>query len=153
MPPSSLYQLFKKSGCFQVQFNFDVALRPALISKVRECFGGNRRNLPFWFGVAYEGEGKQKIGLSTRLDRVKSDEYTISIVLFPTESGPPPNFCKFSQLVNLIGRHVGEREVQASLIFTFRRDAVESLFQPFTVADYPTIFDEIIGFTGIKKDP
>ena len=152
MAATPIFQLFKKSGCYHVQIFADLVLRPSMVSKLRECFGGRRRKLPFYFGAAYEGDGKQVIGLSARLERVKADRYALWIGLFPSITGPPPSFGKFSDLVERIGKHIGDREAQATVSFSFQRNAVESVFQPFTVTDRPTIFDEIIGVTGTKKD-
>jgi ABC-type lipopolysaccharide export system ATPase subunit len=53
---------------------------------------------------------------------------------------------------NLLAKAFGEREVEATVEFRFDKGQIISFFQPINVGEHSQILDEIIGFTGIKKD-
>lgn len=129
-----------------------MTLRPSILTKLRGCFGGKRRNLPFWFGAVYDGVGKHKVGVSVSIGRAEDRSYAISLVWFRTTFGPPANFAKFSDFVTCLEKPFGEQDTDVSVNFSFKADEVESVFQPITIAEHPAIFDEIVGFSGVKRD-
>ena len=73
-----------------------------MVSKVRNCFGGKRRNLPYNFAAVYPGEGKEKVGARAMLSRGPHKRLLLQITWFETEEGPPGEFGHMSELLGCI---------------------------------------------------
>jgi hypothetical protein len=153
MVASPVYNAFKRTSCVELRINAEMPLARSTIAKARACLGGKRRNLPYSFGLTNPGEGKNRIGASAALFRLRPNRFGLSVWWFETTSEPPSAFGRLSDLLECLEEPFGEREVQVYAVFSYDKDAVESMFKPIHVAEQPTIFDELVGFTGIKRDP
>lgn len=121
-------------------------------SRVRGCMKGKRTRFPFSFAAVYPGDGKRKVGLSVHLERAKKDHYQISMRWFITDAEPPEMFGKVSDLFPCLAPGFGQRRVNISATFTYPTGKVGSVFRPIQLATTSTLFDEIVGFSGIKRD-
>lgn len=153
MPVSPVYSAFKERHCIQLGFFAEIELPKSTVARVRACLSGKRRNLPYFFGAAYAGEGKSRIGTSARLGRVRGKKFNLNVFWFEVLAGPPPAFGKAADLFNCLEESFREREVRVWAIFSYNKAKVESVFSPVQISIQPTIFDAVVGFTGIKKDP
>jgi len=153
MPPSSVYNALKQKHCVVLGFSAEIELAKSTVARVRACLSGKRRNLPYFFGATYAGEGKRRIGVSAMLGRVSGKKFNLNVSWFEVPVGPPSVFGKAADLFNCIEESFGEREVHIRAIFSYDKTKVESVFSPVQISIQPTIFDAIVGFTGIKKDP
>jgi hypothetical protein len=131
----------------------ELPLGESTIAKARACLSGKRRNLPYSFGSTYPGEGKFRIGASAALSRLKRRNFSLSVYWFETTTDPPDTFGRTSVLFDCLRDSFGEREVQVNAVFSYDKTVVESVFKPIRLIEPPTIFDELVGFTGIKRDP
>jgi hypothetical protein len=77
----------------------------------------------------------------------------LQITWFEAEEGPPSEFGPLSGLLDCISKDIGEREAFVIAIFSYDKETVTSLFTPIQLADQSTIFDEITGITGVKRNP
>jgi len=122
----------------------------AAISKLRECFGGQRQNLPFRFAGTYGSERKEKIGALSEVTRAKGDLFTLWMRWFRVPIEPPHKFARFSDFVSCLANTVGDKEALVTARFSYDREKVASIFSPIQIASEAGIFDEIVGFTGVK---
>jgi hypothetical protein len=102
--------------------------------------------------MAYPSESKNKLGLSAVLSRIKGSTFELSAKWFEAQTEPPAHFGRFSDLVNCLTGSFGEREVSVQAIFSYDPDKADSLFRPISVTDQASLFDEIVGFQGVKRD-
>lgn len=153
MPPSTIYSAFKEKQCVQLGFSAEVPLTKSTITKTRGCLSGRRRNLPYFFGAAYAGEGKSRIGAGAKLSRLRGNKFSLSVYWFEASGDPPPIFGKMTDLFDCLKEPFREREVNVWAVFSYDKAKVESVFSPIQISNQPTIFDAVVGFTGIKKDP
>lgn len=152
MRTSPIYLAFKRHSCKHLNVFVELSLGESLIARLRGCLGGTRRNLPYRFGAAYAGEGGERIGASALLSRAKKRRFSLSITWFEVRSGPPANFGKLRDLLECVAPSLGEREPLVVASLSYDKDRVESLFRPIQLEGQPTLFDEIAGFKGIKKN-
>ncbi len=153
MPASAVYTAFKRMNCVRLVVSTDMPLGASIISKVRDCLTGKRRNLPYFFGHVYPGEGRHRIGASAVLSRLTKNKFNFWIQWFETTVDPPDTFGKMSDLLGCLSYPWGEGEMQVSAVFSYDKTKVDSVFKPIQLAGQPAIFDELTGFTGIKRDP
>ena len=152
MAASPIYQAFKRVSCVQLTFSARLPATKALLSRIRSCLGGRRRNLPYDFAAIYPGEGKDKLGAHSSLIRVSHKELALVVRWFEAKEAPPAEFGQFSDFVNCARQYFAEREVFVVAVFTYSKDEVTSLFKPIYLVDQPLIFDEITGITGVKRN-
>jgi hypothetical protein len=153
MPPSPVYNAFKEKHCVDLGFSAEVPVAKSTITRVRGCLSGKRRNLPYFFGAVYAGEGKSRIGTSAKLSRLGGNKFSLVVWWFEVSSDPPPTFGKIAELFDCLKGPFKEREVHVWVVFSYDKTQVESVFSPIQIPSQPTIFDAVVGFTGIKKDP
>ncbi|MBZ5542989.1 MAG: hypothetical protein LAO07_04830 [Acidobacteriia bacterium] len=153
MPASQVYQAFKRASCVQLFLFAELGLSKSLISKLKNCVAGKRRNLPYRFAGVHPGEGKDKVGASATLRRKDRSRFMLELTWFETNVDPPAEFGRFSDLINCIGVPFGDREAAVVAIFSYEMERVTSLFKPIQLLEQPMIFDEITGFTGVKRNP
>jgi len=158
MPSSQIYDAFRHSNCVRLFAHSHVKLGASLLKRVRDCLASRRRNLTYSFAAVYPGEGKERIGLSVALRRAKGSTFIVDMRWFRTSLGPPAEFGHFADLVHCLGQQFGTRKLWAVALFSFDQQRVQSVFRPiqildFPVLEFPGIFDEIIGLTGVKRDP
>jgi hypothetical protein len=153
MAVSPIYQAFKRANCTQLSFFVQLPANKALLSRIRGCLGGRRRNLPYDFAAIYPGEGKEKVGAHASLMRGSHKDLALVVRWFEAKEAPPTEFGQFSDLVNCAREYFPEREVFVSAAFSYDKEKVISLFKPIYLADQPLIFDEITGITGVKRNP
>jgi len=153
VPPSDLFQQFVAADCYSMTVSAILSLNRPTFTKIRSSLSGKRRNLPFNFVATYPGEGKEKIGLNAELKRYKKQEIMLTFAWFRTRANPPTEFGKYSDLIECLrGPHV-EMPGSVSAIFRYDKQRATSIFERIEFADQMSIFDEVIGFTGVKKDP
>jgi hypothetical protein len=153
MAESPIYQAFKRVNCTQLILWVQLPASKALLSKVRSCLGGRRRNLPYDFAATYPGEGKEKVGAHASLMRGPHKDLALVVRWFAAEEGPPTEFGRFSDLVSCAREYFPEREAFVVAVFSYDKEEVASLFKPIYLVDQPVIFDEITGITGVKRSP
>jgi hypothetical protein len=153
MPPSAVYSAFKGKHCVELSFSTEVPLTKSTITRARACLSGKRRNLPYFFGAVYAGEGKGRIGTSAKLSRLSGNKFSLAVSWFEVSTDPPPTFGKMADLFDCLKEPFREREVRVWAVFSYDKAEVESVFSPIQISSQPTIFDAVVGFTGIKKDP
>src|SRR5437879_1381297 len=91
MPPSVIFQLFKKTRCRQLRVIASLDLSRGALTKLRRNVKGRPEIL--WFGTRYVGDGKAKVGHSIVIQPThKKNRFNISMFWFLTESDPPPDF-------------------------------------------------------------
>jgi len=149
MPPSAIFQSFKKANCVQLFVGVRLPISRSILPKLR----GDRRKRPLWFAAAYPGEGKLKIGVAANLKSAGKGSYDLSVRWFATHHDPPPEYGTFTSLVNSLEKTFREREVDVVAQVAFNKEEVISLFTPINIGSQSPILDEIVGFTGIKRDP
>lgn len=152
MPASQIYQAFKRASCVQLFVFAELRLSKSVIPKLKNCVAGKRRNLPYRFAGVYPGDGKNKMGASVTLRRGKRSSFRLEMTWFETTVDPPTDFGRFSDLIDCIGVPFGDREAVVLATFSYQRERVSSLFKPIQLLEQPMIFDEITGFTGVKKN-
>lgn len=153
MADQGIYRIFKESHCDDLVVTTDTfPLGKSLSSKVRGCMKGKRARFPFSFGAAYPGEGKRKVGLALFLSRQKGDTFRIVMRWFITEADPPEEFGKVSDLFSCISAEFGQRKADVTTTFKYPKSRMESVFRPIQLGAVSTLFDEIVGFTGLKRD-
>ena len=153
MPPTTVYSAFKEKQCVELGFSAEVTLTKSTVTKVRGCLSGKRRNLPYFFGTVYAGNGKGRIGASARLSRLSGNKFSLTLYWFEVPNEPPPTFGKMPDLFDCLKEPFKEREVRVWAVFSYDKAKVESVFSPIQISNQPTIFDAVVGFTGIKRDP
>jgi hypothetical protein len=130
---------------------YRVRLGRATLSKVRDCLEGRRHNLPFRFAGVYGTDRKERIGVFAELGRVKKDEFGLHMRWFQVRSGPPEQYGSFSDLVSCLGSSVAGKEALVTASFSYDGEKVASVFSPIQIGPEAGIFDEIVGFSGIKR--
>jgi hypothetical protein len=152
MPPSSLFTLFDKTNCSLLEASTTLRVSRPIIAKLRKSSGQKTEEL--WFGKAFEGEGKLKIGFSILMRvREKKGEYGISFRWFITNQNPPEHFGPAETFMDVLADRFGEREVDIFAEFQYDKGHTASLFKPFDLGEQSQILDEIVGFSGVKRDP
>lgn len=150
---SIIYQTFRKAHCERLDVTSDpFPLAKSVSSKIRDCMKGKRTRLPFSFAKVYPGDGKRKIGLSIFLERVKGNDFRIFMRWFITDADPPNEFGKVSDLFACLAPGFGQRAVDVAATFKYSTARMSSLFRPIQLDAISALFDEIVGFTGVKKD-
>jgi hypothetical protein len=152
MPPSVIFQLFKKTRCRKLQISFTLNVPRAALAKLE----GRKKVRPtdLWFATTYPGEGKRKVAVSVNLAReIKTEKSQVSMIWFVTGQDPPPDFRAFADFESALAPLVGEREVSVDAEFSFDKNQIVSLFRPIEIGEQSQILDEIVGFTGVKRDP
>ena len=71
---------------------------------------------------------------------------------FLTESDAPPGFLPREPVEGYLAEVFGEREVDVRASFSFDKNQIVSLFKPIDLGEQSQILDEIVGFTGVKRD-
>jgi hypothetical protein len=151
--PSNIPQAFHEANCTALMcWLTRVRLGRAAISKLRDCFQGKRRNLPYRFAGTYGGDRKEKIGVLSELDRSKGENFTLFMRWFRVSAEPPEQFGKFSDFVNCLAHAVGDQEAMVTARFSYDTERTTSIFSPIQIGSEAGIFDEVVGFTGIKRD-
>jgi hypothetical protein len=151
MPPSAIFQLLSKSRCSQVRVRATLKINPSTLAKLR---GRKKTQVgDLWFATTYPGEGKLVAAVSAHLMQTREKNvYELTMVWFLTEGNPPPEFVDFTPVEPFLAGVFGEREVEVRAAFAFDNNQIVSFFQPINVGEQSQILDEIIGFTGIKRD-
>ena len=152
MAGSDLYRKFKASHCTLLVVHVHVPAGKSLLARMRECAGG-KKMLPYWFGTAYPGSGKEKLGLSVLVARTKRQRIDLTFQWSLAERDPPASFGRYADLANCMKDTVRE-SVEASVmaVFVYKGKRFVSLFKPIQVVDPVPLFDEIVGVAGVKKD-
>jgi hypothetical protein len=153
MPASPIYSIFRVNNCDGLTVSLELHLSKAAVSKIRGCLGGKRRKSPYWFGGVYLGEGKERIGASVMVRRLRASTFRMNMEWFRVVTDPPPEFGKISELVNCLREPFGEKEADVYALFSYDKKRVASFFKPILIPKQDTIVDEIIGFTGVKRNP
>lgn len=155
MPPSPVYNAFERTSCIQLVVGVAMPLPRPTVSRIRGHLSGIRRNLPFYFAAAYPGEGKDRIGAIAALTRADRSTFGLGISWSGVSTDPPAGFGQLSDLIQSLTEPFGEREISVGATFSYDKEMVISLFKPIQLAQQqqPTLFDELVGFTGIKRDP
>jgi hypothetical protein len=130
-----------------------VNLGRTTMTRIRSCLSGKRSNLPFNFVSTYSGEGKEKIGLNAELRRYDKNAIMLTLAWFRTKANPPAEFGKYSDLFECLRNPVVEMPGSVSAIFRYDKTKVTSIFKRVEFAEEASIFDEVIGFTGVKRNP
>ncbi len=106
-----------------------------------------------WFASTYPGEGKLKAATSVNLSRTsEKNVYGLTMYWFLAGDDPPPDFLAFTSVEPILANAFGEREVEVRASFVFDKNQIVTFFQPINVGEQSQILDEIIGFTGVKRD-
>jgi len=151
MPPSVIFQLFKRARCRKLQISVTLNVPRTVFAKLKRKKNG--RSEDFWFATTYPGEGKRKVAVSVYLGpEKKTDKCDLTMFWFVTEQDPPPEFRAFADFETHIGPLFGEREVSVAAEFSFNKNQIVSLFKPIEMGEQSQILDEIVGFTGVKRD-
>ena len=153
MTVSALYEKFEATNCSLLTVNLHPHLGRGAAAKVRGCVSGKRRRAPYFFGKAIPGEGKEKIGVSASLSPVGTGRFCLQIHWFPTAVDPPPDLGHFDRLAECFGGKLEDSEGLVTAEFHYAKDRFGSFFKPISLPEQPSIFDEIVGLTGIKKGP
>lgn len=153
MAASPIYQVFKRTNCLQLSLFVQLPASKSLLSGIRSCLGGKRRNPPYDFAAVYPGQGKEKVGVQASLMQAPHSDLHMVVRWFETKEGPPEQFGDFSQLLHCIHEYLPARDVFVAAAFSYDKEKVISLFRPIYLADQPVIFDEITGITGVKRNP
>ena len=153
MAGSDLYRKFKALHCALLVVHAHVPAVRSLLARIKNCVGPRKR-LPFWFGTVYPGPGKERLGLSVQVVRSKKQKIGRTYRWFLAESDPPPTFGKYSDFAGCL-RDTFSEAVEASVVavLVYEGEHFASLFKPVQMEDSFPIFDEIVGVTGVKKDP
>ena len=159
MPPTetNIVKAFHDNSCTDLLCVVDrVQLGRTGVIKLRECLRGTRLNLPFRFAKAYSGDRKEKIGTVCIVDRMKGkarNRFIVSMRWFRAVSDPPREFGQLSDCLDLLGKIIGAKEAAVSAEFSYDRAAVTSIFSTIQMGSETAIFDELVGFAGIKRTP
>jgi hypothetical protein len=153
VPSSDLYQLFLVANCYSMAVASVVNLNRTTMAKIRSCLSGRRSNLPFNFVTTYPGEGKEKIGLNAALKRYEKNAVMLTVSWFRTKANPPAEYGKYSDLLECLRNSDVEMAGSVSAVFRYDKMKVTSIFKRVEFTDEASIFDEVIGFTGVKKGP
>ena len=104
------------------------------------------------FGTTYHGTGKAKLGALGLISAASRSEYAVTLAWFRTTTGPPPTFGSFDDFLKGLSRMSISLDAGIVAQFAYKKSAVKSVLEPITLSDQTSIFDEITGFTGLKKD-
>ena len=109
MPPSPLFQLFKKTGCDRLVISTTLVIPRATVTRLR------KGKSAIWFAKTFPGEGKLKVALSGVLRPATKTEnkgqYDLKLFSFPTQNEPPDEFLPYSSVESHIAGIFDEREV------------------------------------------
>jgi hypothetical protein len=100
----------------------------------------------------HPGEGKEKVGMSAVVRRAAKETFALNMRWFVTTMEPPGQFARISDLLACVRDAFSEKEALISATFSYDRARVVPLLEPIRISEQPMIFDEIIGFTGVKRD-
>jgi len=151
MPPSSIFTAFDKAHCTRVQLSTTLKIGRATLLRLRDRSRGKPAQL--WFAKVYAGTRELKIGHSGGLIAGRKGEYVLEMRWFTTTEDPPPELRNADILISVLQQTVGEREVDVLANFVFSTAHLVSVFKPVDLGPQSQLFDEIVGFTGVKKDP
>lgn len=156
-PATSLLRIFKQSNCTGLRVHGHVNLTRSRLAKVQGCFEGRKkRKLPYVFSELYPGQGKEGLGAYAILQRSRNEAFLLDIQWFPTSTDQLQPSGRFGTFVGCISELAGETEVVVSARFEYDRKEMSSLFKPIQLIESAkgstTAFDEIIGFTAVKRD-
>jgi hypothetical protein len=149
MPPSPLFELFKEVSCKRLIISTTLNIPPATMKKVK----AKVRDL--WVGKVYPGEGRLKVVLGCLLfpdegPSAKKHQYGLNMFCILTESENLAT--EYAMFEGPLRETFGEREVNVMAEFSFDKNQIISLFRGFDVGEQSQILDEIVGFTGVKRD-
>lgn len=150
---SGIFKAFNEADCDALTVSCSVILSKTVSCRALECMKGQRSRFPLVFAGLYPGEAKRKIGLSVLLQRVKGTNFWLHLNWFITEAEPPPGLGKVTDLFGVLAPAFGTREADITANFSYNKERVGSLFRPIQLAEGSRIFDEIVGFSGTKRDP
>lgn len=153
MAAHPIYQAFSEANCNLLLIHTHIKLKKTTLARLRDCFGGKRRYLPYRFGAVYSGDSKERIGLFAQIRRIPKDKIALEMRWFETKTSPPEEFGKFGDLIECLAGSVGDLEASVLAIFSYDAATVSSIFRPIHLPEQSTIFDEITGFTGAKRNP
>ena len=153
MAGSDFYRQFKASHCTLLVVHVHVPAAQSLLARIKNC-AGPRRKLPFWFATDYAGPGKERLGLSVEVVRSKRQKIGLTYRWFLVKSDPPPTLGQYSDFARCLSDTFSEA-VEASVVavLVYEGEHFASLFKPIQMEESFPIFDEIVGVTGVKKDP
>jgi hypothetical protein len=152
MPPSPLFELFKQTNCKRLTISTMLNIAPAAMKRIKT----NVVSPNIWIAKVYPGEGKRKVilfGLLVSSEQVTAKKNQYGLNLFCMMSDQEPRVAAFVLFESPLREAFGEREVNVTAEFSFDRKQVVSLFSPIDVGNQSQILDEIVGFTGVKRDP
>jgi hypothetical protein len=153
----NIVKAFHENSCTELVCFIDgLPLGRATVAKLRDCSGASRRNSLLRFAKVYSGERKEKIGAVCVIHRVKGkarDRFAIHLRWFRTESDPPKDFGGLSDCFDALGKIIGDKESAVSAEFSYDRHTVTSIFSTIQMGSEAGIFDELVGFSGIKRTP
>lgn len=152
MPPSPVYAAFSKTSCTRVSLSTSLKITNAVIAKIKRLTK-DQSEREWWFAKTYAGGQSLKIGNSILLKGAAKNDFSLTIRWFLTEEDPPPTMGDSDSFIEVVRASFGEREVDVLVWFVFHKEKHASVFKPFDVGEPSQIFDEIVGFSGIKKDP
>lgn len=151
---SQIVRVFYERKCVELMCWLDeIQLGRASISRLRECLAGKRRNLPYSYATFYGVERKDGVGVVAKVLRSRADHFGTYVRWFRVTSGPPEQYGKFSDYLSMVSSAVGSREAGITATLSYELDKVQSLFSPIQMEAPGGIFDEFVGFTGIKRTP
>jgi hypothetical protein len=153
MVTAALYAKFKETNCSVLRVNLHPKLGRGWLRRLRNCPPVKRRKARYWFGKAMRGQGKGKIGVSASLFPVGSAGCCLQIRWFRTTVEPPQGFGDFDQFAECFGDKLQDADARVSAEFLYAKERFGSLFKPIALAEQPSVFDEVIGVTGVKKGP
>lgn len=151
MPPSALYVAFTKAFCSRVTVVTPIKIPTALLAKINRLT--KKQAGEWWFARKYDGEHSVSLGHAIFLKALDKTDFELTMRWFLTGEEPPPFMGDPDALTQVIRNTFGEREVNILASFVFDATRYVSVFKPFDVGEPSQIFDEIIGFTGMKRDP
>src|SRR5262249_32779363 len=150
--PSAIFKALKSASCQRIVLHTDLKLSTAAFSKIR---GSKRKSDDYlWFATAYPGSEKEKLAVSVVLHKAKGRAgYHLAVQWFPVHEGPPKGAVPFETFEERMKDIFQEQEADVRAEFRFDSNHYTSLFKRIDIADLSPILDQIIGFTGIKRDP
>ena len=152
MPSTDLYDLFLRTNCVRLTVLCEVRVTNHVTDKLRTCLPARLKKMPFRYAAVYPGSGKNKIGLDVEMNRESKRLVFMRLGWFRTTATAPTDHGKYSDLLACFGEPVSDQTAAVSAIFRYDAQQATSLFKRVEFPNQSTIFDEIIGFSGIKRD-
>jgi hypothetical protein len=155
MPASDTYVLFKRTHCATLGVTVRTQLRPALIAKLRACLPlkKSKSSYPLRFAGSFPGDGKENVGIAIEVQRVNKYTYEVFMAWFTKDLQPPPSYGRVKDFFDCLSEPMTDKQAIVTAAFDYDEKDATSVFKPIQLGDKVGILDEIIGFTGIKKDP